>query len=108
MPLVRGRGQLFDAPGDHADGLRGSVCLSRFLPLVLVATLTGLSPLRRSAVRLQSVEQRRSRIQCFWADIENPDSVVIRWDTPCPSWLIRLFRTPGLLIYFGRASSFST
>jgi hypothetical protein len=43
MPLVPG--PPFDALGDHADGRRGRLCLSRCLPLVLLAGLIGLPPL---------------------------------------------------------------
>ena len=49
MPLASGPGQLFDVLGGHADGRRGRLCLSSFLPLVLLAGVIGLSPLAHAS-----------------------------------------------------------
>jgi hypothetical protein len=45
MPLIPGPGQPVDALGDHVDGRRGRPGLLRLFPLVLLASLIGLSPL---------------------------------------------------------------
>jgi hypothetical protein len=43
MPLVPDPGQLFEVLGGRADGSGGRLCLSRFLAIVLLASLMGLS-----------------------------------------------------------------
>ena len=45
MPLVRGLEQPFDVLGSHIENRRRRLCLSRFLALVLLVGLMGLSPL---------------------------------------------------------------
>jgi hypothetical protein len=45
MPLVPGLEPPFELPSNHIENRRGRLCLSRFLPLVLLASLMGLSPL---------------------------------------------------------------
>jgi len=49
MPLVPGPGQLIDVLRDHPHGCRCRLCLSRFLSLVLLAGVSGLSLLAHAS-----------------------------------------------------------
>jgi hypothetical protein len=61
---VPGLGPPVDALGDHADGRRGRLCLSRFLPLVLLAGVIGPPPPSRRNFSARIPARALREIKC--------------------------------------------